>query len=371
MTDVVVVGGGVIGAALTYRLARDGAKVTVVDADLPGNGTSAASFAWTNSNNKQPLEYHQLNTGGMAEHEILRDELGYAPWFHQSGNLEMTPPEKRASQREKVERLHAWGYHAEWLTRADVAAIEPNLVLPDDIDEVVFYPAEGYIDPPLFVGGLLQAAERHGAKVRTHTRVTEVIQESGRAQGVITADGSRIEADAVVFCTGRWSDEMAEIANVQVPMAPNVGMIVLTDPAPVVVKAVVHTPSLTMRTDGAGRMMIRSADHDKKVQLDTPTVPVPPECYEILDRAVALLPKLHGVKLEAARITLRSIPGDGHPLVGPIPGWNGLYIVATHSGVTMAPLLARMLTREILTGKVDPRLAMFRPDRLINASAPS
>jgi glycine/D-amino acid oxidase-like deaminating enzyme len=364
LTEVIVIGGGVIGSALTFRLAQAGAKVTLLEAKWLASGTSGATFAWTNSNNKSPLAYHQLNVGGMAEHEILRAELGYTPWFHQDGNLEWVPPDQLAKQREKVDRLREWGYHAEWLTPAEVKLIEPNLEPPPDVEQIAYYPAEGYIDAPLFVGGMVQAAERHGATVRTQTPVTEVVREAGRAAGVVTADGEHIGADVVVSCIGRWSDELAKIAGVEVPMAPDIGMIALTEPSGVIVRAVVHEPGLTMRTDGAGRMMIRSAEHDKKVDLDTPTVPVPELCNEILERAVARAPKLKGVPLEAARITKRSIPKDSYPMVGPLPGWEGLYIIATHSGVTMAPLLARLLTREILDGQVDERLATFRPERL-------
>jgi glycine/D-amino acid oxidase-like deaminating enzyme len=364
MTEIIVIGGGVVGAALTFRLAQAGARVTLLEARELASGTSGATFAWTNSNDKSPLEYHQLNTGGMAEHEVLRAELGYTPWFHQDGNLEWMPPAQLAKQEDKVRRLREWGYHAEWLTPAEVKWLEPNLVPPPDVEKIAYYPAEGYIDASLFVGGMLQAAERFGATVRTNTPVKQIVREAGSVAGVVTADGTRIAADAVVSCIGRWSDELADIAGVEVPMAPDVGLIAITQPTGVMLRSIVHEPGLTMRTDGAGRMMIRAADHDKRVEPDTPTVPVPDVCYETLDRAVARLPKLKGVGLESARITQRSIPKDSYPVVGPLPGWENLFIIATHSGVTMAPLLAKLMTREIMHADVDERLAMFRPDRL-------
>jgi glycine/D-amino acid oxidase-like deaminating enzyme len=104
------------------------------------------------------------------------------------------------------------------------------------------------------------------------------------------------------------------------------------------------------------------------VQADTPVVPLPPACAEILDRAVRVLPGLAGTGLEAARIGIRPILGDGYPLIGPLPGVSGLYVVCTHSGVTLGPLLGRLLAEEVISGAVDPRLRTFRADRLAKPS---
>ena len=77
--DVIVIGAGSVGANVAYRLAARGARVTVLEAGAPGGGTSGVSFAWTNSFNKTPRDYHDLNTAGMAEHRALVQELGAAP----------------------------------------------------------------------------------------------------------------------------------------------------------------------------------------------------------------------------------------------------------------------------------------------------
>src|SRR6476469_4279851 len=129
MADIVVIGGGIIGASVTYRLALAGARVTLLEAGNLAGGTSGASFAWLNANNKPPLAYHILNTGGMAEHRILASELGAAPWLHLDGNIEWAADEAgHAALMEKVDRLRGWGYQAEILTTAELRALEPDLV---------------------------------------------------------------------------------------------------------------------------------------------------------------------------------------------------------------------------------------------------
>ncbi len=84
--DVLVIGAGCVGANVAYRLAERGATVTVLDAGSPGDGTSGASFAWTNSFSKTPRDYHDLNVAGMEEHAALSKELG-GGWLHQDGAL--------------------------------------------------------------------------------------------------------------------------------------------------------------------------------------------------------------------------------------------------------------------------------------------
>ena len=80
-TRVIVIGAGSVGANVAYRLAERGAQVTVLEAGSPGGGTSSASFAWTNSFNKTPRDYHDLNAASMAEHTALARELGGGAWL--------------------------------------------------------------------------------------------------------------------------------------------------------------------------------------------------------------------------------------------------------------------------------------------------
>src|SRR6516225_1507274 len=120
MTKMIVIGAGVMGASVAYRLAQAGADVTVLEATRVGGGTSGISFAWTNAHRKPPRPYHELNVRGMKAHAALRDEFGATPWWHGGGSLEWTAEADRIAQRENVERLQSWGYRAEWIDRKQV-----------------------------------------------------------------------------------------------------------------------------------------------------------------------------------------------------------------------------------------------------------
>ena len=90
---------------------------------------------------------------------------------------------------------------------------------------------------------------------------------------------------------------------------------------------------------------------------DIPTTPLPEIAHRVYERAVSVVPSLAGTPIQAALVGVRAIPGDGYPVVGPMPDLDGMYIVCTHSGVTMGPLLGRIAAREISGGTIDPRIA--------------
>ena len=166
MPRIVVIGAGVMGASVAYRLAIAGAAVTVLEAGRVGGGTSGCSFAWTNSSEKTPRAYHDLNVAGMKAHAALAEELGATPWWHGGGNVEWTAPESRTALQAKVERLLSWGYAAEWITPAQLLELEPDIdpaVIGDA--PIAYYPEEGWLDPVVYAAAMLGLARSRGASV--------------------------------------------------------------------------------------------------------------------------------------------------------------------------------------------------------------
>src|SRR5215471_11136158 len=232
MLKTIVIGAGVMGASVAYRLARAGAAVTVLEATRIGGGTSGISFAWTNAHEKPPKPYHDLNVAGMKAHKALADEFGSTPWWHGGGSLEWEAEPERAAQRENIEQLRSWGYAAGWLTSRQAQELEPDIA-PATIGDapVAFFPEEGWLDPVLYAHAMLSAARRrHGAKVICGARVADLIIAADRVSGVRVADGMRYEADIVVNCAGRWTNEATRDAGLQLPLAPTVGFLVFAPP---------------------------------------------------------------------------------------------------------------------------------------------
>ena len=368
--DVVIVGAGVVGAALGFRLAAAGAHVTLFEAaERVGAGTSGRSFAWTNANDKPPRAYHDLNVAGMRAHAALADEFGGLPWWHGGGSVEwFATAAERDAQRAKIERLHAWGYAAEWLSPAQLHELEPDVDLASVGDApIAYFPDEGWLDPILYLHAMLDAARGHGAQVRTGAQVARVEVAGGRATGVVLANGERCPADVVVNCAGRWADTLSvgDEPALRLPLAPTFGLLVFTPPVATCVRRIVRSAHVHLRPDGAGRLVLHMDDADATLTLATQPSPQLPIAQDLVQRVAAVLPSIGPVEPEAVRIGVRPIPADGLSAVGPLPGLRGYYVVVTHSGVTLSLILAHLAASELTRGTSEAQLEPFRPTRLL------
>jgi glycine/D-amino acid oxidase-like deaminating enzyme len=363
--DVIVIGAGSVGANVAYRLAARGARVTVLEAGAPGGGTSGVSFAWTNSFNKTPRDYHDLNTAGMAEHRGLVQELGGGAWHPQEGAIAWEEaPAARAHLKETVERLSSWGYPVELISPQEARALEPDLHIAPHVDEVVLTKSEGYVEVVPLIGALLAHAVRLGARVLAGQRVTGVVREGARVRGVTTAGGDRFEADAVVDCAGPATDEVARLAGIEIPFDRVPGRLIYTTPVASTLRRPIHAPGVHFRPDGAGRIVLAEGAHDH-VWREQASGHAAWPAEQSLRAVSAHFPALAGARVEATRIGVRPMPKDERPMVGAIPGLDGFYVVTSHSAVTLGPLWGRIVAAELLDGVADPRLAPYRPARFL------
>jgi glycine/D-amino acid oxidase-like deaminating enzyme len=364
----IVIGAGIVGSGVAYRLAEAGAEVTVLEGSRVGGGTSGISFAWTNSHGKEPRPYHDLNVAGMKAHAELAEEFPGQNWFHPTGSVAWRKSaEDREAQARNVERLKSWGYAIEWIDRKTLAELEPDIDMDQVGDAAITYcPQEGYVDPVVYADAMIKAAQQRGAKLKTGVKVVDMVTRNGAVTGVKSEDGAIHEADVVVNCAGRWADRVAREPGLTLPLAPTTGFIVFTPPVATSVSRPVHAPDVHFRPDGAGRLMIRTNDADDLVSLEMTPTPTMPQAIEIMRRAAEVIPALKGVKAEASRITARPIPKDGVSAVGPAPRAKGCYFVVTHSGVTLSPFLAKAVADEIVRGRTRQELEPFRPARFFN-----
>jgi glycine/D-amino acid oxidase-like deaminating enzyme len=368
MADFIVVGAGVIGSALAYYLTLGGAQVSVVEQARPGAGTSSTTFSWLNANNKTPREYFELNYAGLRVHLALEQQLGEAPWLHHGGNIEWAGDAQQAAELEaKVGRLRSWGYRADWLSPEQLRELQPGArINTGEAGRFVYFPQECWLDPLPLIHRLLNEAEHRGAEL-LRTRVSGILTESGRAGGVLTADGQRLEAGGVVCCAGRWAADLVATSGFALPTANTAGLLALTAPAATGLSCILHAPHINIRPDGAGRLLLAAEDIDEGVTFDTAAMPGLQQCEELLRRATEVLPDLGGTPVEAARLGIRPIPADGLTTAGPIPGIERGWMVVTHSGATMCLALGRMIAGELLGGDPSPELAAFRPGRFATA----
>ncbi|HEY4911710.1 MAG TPA: FAD-binding oxidoreductase, partial [Methylomirabilota bacterium] len=183
-----------------------------------------------------------------------------------------------------------------------------------------------------------------------------------RVRGVTTATGGRLEADVVVDCAGPATDEVARLAGVEIPIDRVPGRLIYTTPVPSTLRRPIHAPGVHFRPDGGGRIVLAEFGHDQVWRQSEE--PWPAE--QSLAAVAAHFPVLAGARVEAIRFGVRPMPKDERPMVGGIPGLDGFFIVASHSGVTLGPLWGRIAAAEILDGVPDPRLVPYRPARFLS-----
>ncbi len=365
MSDVIVVGAGIVGSAIAYRLTCDGARVTVFDAG-DRTPTTATSFAWTNANAKLPLAYHALNVAGMGEHLALEMELGESRWHHHVGNVEWAIGEDEHRHiLDKVARLQGWAYPAELIDRATLRSIDPALMPPDGVEAIAFYPSEGYVDAVPLAAELLERARAAGAKVHFGKTVAAV-----GPRVVSLSDGTPHQADTVICAAGRWTGALVATAGFDIPMAPTRSCLGVTTPAPRL-RTMLLSTAINLRAEGDDRILLQNTTTDLQGDDPTPTIPKEKLDELLLSPARKVVRGFDGVQIENPKLGIRAIPADGHPVVGPVPDCDGLYVVCSHSGVTLAPFFARAVMRELLHGETEHRLGSFRPERFCTTTTSS
>ncbi|MBH0779237.1 NAD(P)/FAD-dependent oxidoreductase [Nocardia bovistercoris] len=364
VSQVVVIGAGVYGAAVAAELSRRGAGVTIVDSGAPASGTSRATFSWINSCGKQPRAYHDLNVAGMAAHRRLAARITGADWYHGGGNLEWADGEvERAALRRKVEAVRETGYEAQWLTRAHVLRLEPEIrsaALPDG--DIAYFPAEGWLEPVRLIGHLLSVAGAHRV---WHDAVTGFDMSDGLVRAVRLASGRLLRADAVVNCAGPRAADIAGFAGLELPMRNTPGVLVYTTPVPVSVSRVIHAPRVHLRPDGGGRLLLHTHDLDHAARLagEGEFTVDGHAAEELIAAAAALYPGIAAASVESVRVGVRPIPGDGLPVLGRARAVPNFHFAVSHSGATLALVAGALVAAEALGVDRDEELADFRFER--------
>ena len=162
----------------------------MLEATRVGGGTSGISFAWTNSSNKTPRAYHDLNVAGMRAHAALKDEFAATPWWHGGGRIEWRAEAEQAALKAKVERLRSWDYEAEWIDRKQLLELEPDIA-PEAIGYIqlailaIFVQA---LSPNKFVGWAVMVVYIIATIVSANLGFDHMLYRYGQAPGVPLSD---------------------------------------------------------------------------------------------------------------------------------------------------------------------------------------
>lgn len=376
MTDVLVVGAGIVGAACAYYLSRAGARVTVLSAGPVAGGTSSAGEGNILVSDKAPGPELSLALWSRRLWTEIGDDLG-------SGTIELEPKTglmvaASATAQARLDALVA-------AQRAAGAAVTevPAGALPDYEPRLAaglaggaHYPQDAQVQPVLATAHLLAAS---GAEVRTGVRVRQLAHRSGRVTGV-RAGGSLIPAGAVVNATGVAAGELAGGAGTRLPVEPRRGFILVTEPlagagepAPVRRKVYAAEYLAAVASDDAGPRTAAVVEGTRAgtVLIGSSRERSADEAYSlpvlrrIAAEAVALFPFLAEVRILRAYRGFRPYLPDHLPAIGPDPHLAGLWHACGHegAGIGLAPATGALISA-LVTG-ADPELDLtpFAPAR--------
>jgi len=357
---ILVVGGGIIGVSIAYHLARRGAHVRLCEKLRPGSGATGNSFAWLNASfEKQPEHYYLLNLLGIAGWRRLQRELDDELRIQWGGSIAWFPAGKEADQlRADVRRHESWGYATSLVDPSEVSKLLPN-INPGPIDVASFSQQEGTVNPSKALEVLLKAAEHLGVEVLCPCEVIGFELSSGCISAVKTNRGS-MPADTVVLAAGVNSPDLADKLSVSIPLKDSPGVLVHTSEVATVLEHVVHAPGVHIKQNPGGEIVLSTSFSAVPIADDQAGMDEGPH---ILTAAAKYMPRLKSMSIGRVTVGWRVLPQDGYPIIGFAQNCPNLYLVSTHSGMTLSPLIGQLASMEILDQVDVDLLQPYRPSR--------
>ena len=396
--DVLIVGAGVVGAALAYECARRGQQVLVVDrAEDAGLGATRWSMGgthWLASAMDDRLR--DLCRDGLERHQQLTEELGTPSGFHPRPILVLASDEDALTGLSGlVENGQQHGFSGRIVGQQELYALEPTLKPGAAIGAALC--TLGWVDTVTAARAWLQGARMHGAEFRTGVEVT-ALRVDGPNPVVETSAGP-ISAGQVILAAGAWMGKLMRECGVNLPLHHTHADIVETDPLPQQYQHVVVASLPVERTRGALELALAQPEHHAQFDAeDGSELPIPPSAelgvVQLPDGRVRLGQMSRAIsgfrdgphpdadaliRAEVARFypELARQPGtvshrpvsfsaDRLPLAGPVPGAPGYWLVGgLVSPLIYLPALAPKMAAA-LAGEAAPELSPFAPARLMS-----
>lgn len=348
MSDVLIIGGGIVGLLSALTLTERGRHVTLVDDGKPhsaswaGGGILSPLYPWRYS-----AAMNQLTIDAVSRYEALTQPLVQAGLLRedvlQRGGLwlQAEPDEQR--------RALAWARALRFNARVQSAQ---TLIPASSLGNGIWLPTLANIRNPWLLAALRRFLVRQG--VRFIRRRAVGLQASTAAPVVQFADGSRVAADKILVCAGFASADLLETLGISLPLFPAKGEMLLYALPPGRVPAVMLTDSGYMIPRADGALLVGSTLRKG----DASPWPTVSGRYQLARLAERLLPELQGIRPRHHWAGVRPGCDRDHPYLGPVPGQHNVYAAVGHyrNGLAAAPasaeLLAQMLTGE--PGFIDP-----------------
>ena len=364
--EVIIVGGGIVGCATAYLLARTGIKTTIVEQKTVGSCASGFAAGLLNplSGHGIPGPVEPLARESFRIHALLADELraetGVDPQLRTLSCVWLFLNEDEAAECMEIFQLaqRQEGFGAQWLDAQEVRALEPRV--SSRVIRGMRVEGVKQVESYQYTLGLAQAAEKYGATI-LHDTVVGLRRSNGRISGVVLG-GEVITCEVVVLAMGPWTGQTQSWLDMPVPVRPLKGQILRLELEGT-------PPEHTFFLSGGGYVsskpdgLIWAGTTEEIVGFDDR--PTTEARDSILRDVVEILPVLSRARLVLQTACLRPVSEDELPLIGEVPGWEGVYMAtgAGRKGILLGPAMAQSVADLVTTGRTELPIGSFSPDR--------
>ncbi len=371
---IAIIGGGVCGLGIGWRLAQAGREVTVIDRGQAGMGASWAAAGMLAPQveaepSEEPLLALTLASRDLwvdfaAEVEAASDlDVGYRG----EGTLVV------ALDRDDVERLrHRYDYQIslglelEWITGAEARRREPHLAR--GVGAAVFSALDHQVDNRRLSAALREAYLRAGGVLREHTMVREITHDGGRVTGLRLEDET-LEADTVIVAAGPWSRDIPGLPEaLKPPVRPLKGQMLAVQmpPSAPLLDHVVWGPDVYLVPRGDGRLLIGATVEEMGFDPSLTAGGM----MDLLRDAWELLPGIYDLPLVESWVGFRPASRDDAPILG-ATSMAGLVMATGHhrNGILLTPITARTIADYVLSGETPAAILPFSLDRFTQRQA--
>jgi len=377
-TDVVIVGGGVIGLSSAYRLAREGVRVTLLERGLCGQEASWAGAgvlqcgSWHRTDGlvrllrKSLLQYPDF----AAE---LHEQSGIDPQHIPCGSFELLLDEQRHDMAVRAVKA-AEHYHAQFgqtvlelLSPMQAREQEPHI--SEELLGAKSCPVTSQVRNPLLLKALRAACVRMSVEIVEQCPVQEFLRDDERVVGVRSKQGD-FSCAHVVLAAGAWSSLIESFLEQKTPVYPVRGQIVLLEMQPRPFTHIIEQGDCYLVPRLDGRIVVGATEeHDSGYEKINTAAGI----HQLLTLAQRLVPRLAGATILRTWSGLRPGTPDRRPFIGPVPGTEGLLAATGHFrfGLVLAPMTAKIIADLIVRGETEHDLARCAPGREITALSQS
>lgn len=367
-TDVVVIGGGVIGCSVAYHLARRGVSVTLVEKSDIASGTSGACDKAVLLQSKNPGLHLKMALESVKLFPGLQEELDVDIEFKKDGGMIVIYTEEQWKIMEQfVERQNKLGLAVQLLGKDEARRRQPAFA--ENIVGSTYSPMDGEVNPIYLALGFFRGAKKYGAKTMLGTEVRGIKLEKGRVCSVIT-DRGNINTNNVVNACGVYAPFIGAMVGLDIPIIPRRGQIIVTEPVAPLIHGDVNCaryitakfrPELLGNDESArlgvglslgqtenGNLLIGGTREFVGYSKSTTHRAL----RAVLKHAVKLVPALKGINVIRSFAGLRPYTPDGLPILGRVTRIKGFYMAAGHEGdgIALSAITGKLLCDVITYG---------------------